>query len=590
TISSKSTSTSISTADGNDLISLQASYKNTVSGGKGSDTINLDMNSTEILIQYNLGDGDDVIEGFNVTSTLRIGNGDNTYSKSVSGNDVIVTAEDGGKITLKGAATLATVNIDGVTKIDTINTDNDVAITGMRLADSIANRGSNVTISTFAGKDTVHNYGRFVTIDAGADVDYISSNNANNSSISTGDGNDVIDNAGGYQNTILAGKGDDDIYMSSSEQVLIQYNSGDGKDYITDFNSTSTLQIGNGTGSYYKEVKDDDVIITVDKDKITLKGAATLSVLNIAGEEEIEGKNVRNKDDYSIVSGTGGDDSIRNTGANVELNALGGNDSIRNSGNNVTIDGGAKNDSITNETDNVTIIGGLGNDQIYNDEGKNILFAYNAGDGNDVITGFNETSTLSISGGLYSLQTSGNDVIVSVDDGKITLKGAASLSTVNVIGVEDKPASRINNSTDNATVTGGNADDTVYNTGSRAMIVGYGGNDSLKSINKNYVTIDGGAGNDRIINTLSEGKWGGSTGIRASLNGGEGNDYISNGIGNSATLIGGDGDDTLTDRAFYSRFIGGKGNDLIRLYKTRQGNDEVVLYNTGDGNDYVTGF
>ena len=591
TISSKGTSTSISTADGNDLIDIKASYKNTIIAGKGSDTIKLDMNSTDIFIQYNLGEGDDVIEGFNATTTLRIGNGDNTYSQSVSGDDLIITAEDGGKITLRGAATLSTVNIDGVTNINTINTANKVAINGMRLEDSIVNRGDDVTINTFAGRDTVQNSARFVTIDAGADVDYIANNNPNNSSINAGDGNDYVDNTGGYQNTILGGKGNDNIFLLSSEEALIQYNEGDGRDYITDFNATSTLQIGDGTGSYYKEVIDDDVIITVDENKITLKGAATLSAVNILGEEEIEGKNVRNKSGgNTLVDGTEGNDSIVNYNSNVTINALGGYDSVRNTGDNVIISGGEKNDSITNEGYNVTIDGGLGNDRIYNDKGENVLFEYAAGDGSDYIEGFRADSTLSISGGLYSLQTSGNDIVLTVDDGKITLAGAASLETVNIIGVEDKPASRINNSTNETLVTGGNADDTVYNTGSRAMIVGYGGNDSLKSVNGNYVTIDGGAGNDRIINTLSDGKRGGSTGIRASLNGGEGNDYILNAEGNSATLIGGDGDDTLSDNAFYSRFIGGKGDDLIRLDKTGQGNEELVLYNTGDGNDYVTGF
>ncbi|MBR0062052.1 MAG: hypothetical protein IJP68_11300, partial [Selenomonadaceae bacterium] len=584
TISSKGTSTSISTADGNDLIDIKASYKNTIIAGKGSDTIKLDRNSTEIFIQYNMGDGNDVIEGFNTTSTLRIGNGDNTYSQSVSGNDLIITAEDGGKITLRGAATLSTVNIVGVTNVNTINTANKVAINGMRLEDSIVNRGDDVTINTFAGRDTVQNSARFVTIDAGADVDYIANNNPNNSSINAGDGNDYVDNTGGYQNTILGGKGNDNIFLLSSEEALIQYNEGDGRDYITDFNETSTLQIGDGTGGYYKEVKGDDVIITVDEDKITLKGAATLSVVNIAGEEEIEGKNVRNKSGgATLVNGTEGNDSIVNYNSNVTINALGGYDSVRNTGDNVIISGGEKNDSITNEEGyNVTIDGGLGNDRIYNDKGENVLFTYAAGDGNDLIDGFRADSTLSIAGGLYSLQTSGNDVIVSVNDGKITLAGAATLDSVNVIGVEDKPASRIGNSTNETLVTGGNADDTVYNTGWRATIFGYGGNDSIKSVDKR-VTIDGGAGNDRIINTDVNA-------VRASLNGGEGNDYISNGIGNRATLIGGDGDDTLSDNAYYSRFIGGKGNDLIRLDRVSNGNEELVLYNTGDGNDYVTGF
>lgn len=53
------------------------------------------------------------------------------------------------------------------------------------------------------------------------------------------------------------------------------------------------------------------------------------------------------------------------------------------------------------------------------------VFKYAMGGGDD-------TSLLSIMGGFYSTQVSGGDVIVTVGDGKITLVGAADLSTIRI--------------------------------------------------------------------------------------------------------------------------------------------------------------
>ena len=202
----------------------------------------------------------------------------------------------------------------------------------------------------------------------------------------------------------------------------------------------------------------------------------------------------------TLLSGTSGDDKIHNgkwsshVGSNVKIDGRSGNDFIDNYGKNVTIMGGNGNDSIINygyytekRRNNVTIIGGNGNDSIVNgtnsenssisvddgddyvenysnkvtisggkgndtilnhyhfknddddyDEnlGNNVVFKYDSGDGNDIIYGFNETSRLSIIGGSYSSMTSGDDIIVTVGEGKITLVGAASLSAVNIIGEE----------------------------------------------------------------------------------------------------------------------------------------------------------
>lgn len=52
------------------------------------------------------------------------------------------------------------------------------------------------------------------------------------------------------------------------------------------------------------------------------------------------------------------------------------------------------------------------------------VIQYASGDGNDTITGFNSTDTLHITKGSYKTKVSGNDVIVTVGKGKITLKNA----------------------------------------------------------------------------------------------------------------------------------------------------------------------
>ncbi|MBR0103098.1 MAG: hypothetical protein IJQ01_06330, partial [Selenomonadaceae bacterium] len=77
------------------------------------------------------------------------------------------------------------------------------------------------------------------------------------------------------------------------------------------------------------------------------------------------------------------------------------------------------------------------NDTIYGG-GYKTLYQYKAGDGNDKISGFTATDTLQIGGGngSYSSQTSGNNIIVTVGTGKISLMGAASLSAVNIDGKE----------------------------------------------------------------------------------------------------------------------------------------------------------
>ena len=213
------------------------------------------------------------------------------------------------------------------------------------------------------------------------------------------------------------------------------------------------------------------------KKKIILQNVyATADKVNINGKSIALKRKVINltktnnsidifRDSISVV-GSSGDDTINNKGSKVSIDLGAGNDYIHNTGSNATInsdsgdnivdnswesslvaiDLGAGNDSIYNSGNNATISAGKGNDTItisnnYNDEGNNILIKYASGDGKDIIEGFKENSTLSISGSSYSKKTSGEDIIVTVGKGKITLVGAANLSKVNIKGSKTAVAS-----------------------------------------------------------------------------------------------------------------------------------------------------
>ena len=198
--------------------------------------------------------------------------------------------------------------------------------------------------------------------------------------------------------------------------MKVSIDAGAGDDYLHNSGSTSQVTIDAGAGS----------------DKVSNWG-----------------------DKVKILGGAGAD-TINNNGTNggskkVTIDAGAGNDEIHNFGTNDLIKGGAGNDTIWNSKRGVingevvvedggkssTIIGGAGDDYI-NNSGDKVTFKYNSGDGNDSIVGFNETSTLTLDdgAGTFSSLKSGNDLIITAGEGKITLQGAATLSAVNILGKE----------------------------------------------------------------------------------------------------------------------------------------------------------
>ena len=119
--------------------------------------------------------------------------------------------------------------------------------------------------------------------------------------------------------------------------------------------------------------------------------------------------------------------------------------------------------------------------------------------GNDSIVGFKANSTLSISGGKYSLETQNDKSILHIGDGAITIFGS---NKGNIIGQRDIPVEELQEIYgDKLTVVSGSVElgdegaaVAVYEEDSAVDIVGGKGNDTLIALGSAPITFDMSAG------------------------------------------------------------------------------------------------
>ena len=147
----------------------------------------------------------------------------------------------------------------------------------------------------------------------------------------------------------------------------------------------------------------------------------------------------------SLITGGLGNDTIFVHGKEVTVNSGEGNDYVENWNDNVgrsddgdgknNISTGAGNDTVKNFGSGETINTGNGDDLIifsaHGRDGKTYtpssnVILYSSGDGNDVIYGVQSDTTVQIATNSgYTTQKSGNDLIIKVDNGKMTFKESA---------------------------------------------------------------------------------------------------------------------------------------------------------------------
>ncbi|MBR4642449.1 MAG: hypothetical protein IKO74_06960 [Selenomonadaceae bacterium] len=549
-----SSNASIDAGKGHDYISNTGS-KSSIKGGTGNDTI------------YNYGDnstlwgdaGDDNISGYGSKVTVYGG----------KGND---TLKGGGNNSESLGANILLDDTIGTNYFSLAYTKKSSLLSGAG-SDSVSMEGNNkALIKLGEGNNSLSSRSdKNSTIVSGSGNDNLIFYNATNLSVNSGDGDNCINfrdssySINSTKNKILSGKGND-IVVNNSNYVSIS--TGAGNDSINHIGANSTVRGGSGDDWIYNNDGERDYghnnsissfnLIDGGTGNDTIENACdNVTLVGGSGNDYLSSGGV---DKVSMVGGNGNDTIYNVTDINVQLST------------NSTLIGGAGNDYIYNTGNDVTITGGTGNDTIrlgaalagrrparYEVGGENILINYTTGDGFDLIQGFDSKATLSVSGGTYSTKKSGDNLIVTVGKGKITLEGAASLEAPNIttdfLSVNDKTTSPVTVDSDIKTISAAKRTKAVKITGNKIAntIRGGSANDTLLGGKGNDI-LKGDAGNDKLYGNAGN----------DSLYGLAGNDSLSGNAGNDL-LTGGDGSDL---------FVYAAGNDTIGDYTAY---DEISL-------------
>ena len=414
------------------------------------------------------------------------------------------------------------------------------------------------------GIDIIENDNEYVTVNAGAGNDIIK-----NVGVSRTDDNITTavyrypDNS-----SINGGEGDDSIINGSSGSILI---GGEGADTIDNWDSDVSPY---GKKNYH--ISNEVLILGGNGNDYISNGANFFVTLDGGAGND----NIFNQGNFAVIVGGNGKDTIQNTANQVAIDGGADNDVIANVSWYTAISGGKGNDTIGNTGSNVTVNGGAGNDYVSLDSAaSNNIIEYKSGEGNDKIVGFNSTSTLQIGGGkgTYSTATSGNNIIVTVGKGKITLVGAADLDELHIDGakvlnVTDKTKTPLTVDADIKFIDASSRTTEIKITGNALAnsIVGGSKKDTLYG-GYGADTFSGGAGNDKLFGEAGN----------DSLNGDAGNDTLNGGTGNDK-LYGGKGNDSLWGGAGNDSLWGGAGKDIF-VYKPGEGTDKIFDYSNGDG-------
>ena len=541
---------SLNSGAGADFIRNLGDYNVTLDGGAGNDTLlgSYYYSGCEVFVFRSDG-GNDVVQYFDRDDTIRLDEG-SISSYKLDGDDLVLTAKGAksgtirllnyGDNPVRVYANGALGSINTYNYID--NWDNNTVISGTSERDSICNYGDYVTVNGGKGNDRIYNYS----------LDY--------GSINGGAGNDSIFGRY-YYSTLRGGAGNDTVSIYSGYDNVIQFGASDGNDVIQGFYSDyDTLHIVDGSISGYSD-NGTDLVVTVKGSKtgtITLKNNAVdvITVRNAKGKiSTISAYNqIENYNGNTLVSGTSRNDYIYNSGYNVTVNGGKGDDIVYNNGNYVLINGGAGNDSIEGYGDYVTMNGGAGNDTL-SAYSNYKTYIFGSGDGHDVITNFSEYDTIRLaSSTVASHYQSGDDYIISItgakSDGSITIKDVG-INPIRVRNTKGKISILnydISNSKSGTVVSGTSKADKIFN-------------------DSENVTINAGKGNDVIYDK----------GGYSSINSGEGNDYIF--LDYNSTVKGGAGNDTIVD---YD-----SSNDTIINY---DGSSHVIQFGASDGYDLIEGY
>jgi Ca2+-binding RTX toxin-like protein len=509
--------------------------------------------------------------------TIDIGTTENLVLNANGGDDIITAGN--------GLANLIHLTIDGGAGNDQITggDGNDTLLGGDGDDLLIGGRGNDQLFGG-AGNDTfVWNPGDGSdTIDGGDGSDTLVFNGANIA--------EKVNITAASQHHVSFTRDVANITMDLVNVETIDFNALGGADTITvgDLTGTGVTQVGvnlGATGGGGDGAADTVTVnATAHADLINVVATAT-GVAVVGLPEGVTIDNPEATDTLTILAGAGNDTITAET---LAAGIIG-----------LTIDGGAGNDIIVGSAGNDMLLGGDGNDTVTGGRGNdtailgagNDTFVWNPGDGSDTVEGEAGTDTLVFNGAniaeRFDISANGSRVLLSRDVGNVTMDldgiehiqlatlGGADTVTVNdltgtdvtqvALDLSSPPGSGLGDSAADSVVDNATAGDdkiSVVSSGSTVLVNGLQAQLSIKGTDSlDSLTVNGLAGNDTIdASKLKAGQ------VNLTLDGGAGDDRIIGSAGNDV-VIGGQGSDTA--------FMGA--------------GDDTFIWNPGDGNDVVEG-
>ena len=431
------------------------------------------------------------------------------------------------------------------------------------------------------------------TLTGGSGADMLFGQSDNDTLLGKG-GNDLLFGGAG-NDTLTGGDGDDQMFGEAGDDRMI-WNPGDDTDLAEGGAGVDTVEVNGGGGAEVFTATANGTRVRFDR-----INPAPFAI-DIGTSEKL------------VVNMNGGDDSFSATG---NLAALIG----------VTVDGGAGNDTILGSNGQDLLLGGTGNDFIDGQQGNDTaflgagddVFQWDPGDGSDVVEGQDGVDTMlfngsagneifeaSANGGRVRFTRNLGNIVMDLNDVEIldvNALGGTDTLTVNDLTGTDVTRVNVNlagtiggtagdGQADTVIAGGTNGNNTieVLGSGTSVSVVGLpalinisnsegahdalvvnalGGDDTITATTLpagiSRLTIDGGAGNDRIF---------GSQGADVVL-GGDGDDFVFGDNGNDVAFLG-DGDDLF-------QWDPGDGNDTI---EGQDGVDEM-LFNGSNASENI---
>ncbi|MBR4903421.1 MAG: hypothetical protein IKZ53_02025 [Selenomonadaceae bacterium] len=544
-ITNDGSNVSIDGGSGNDRINNTAKSV-VISGGKGNDNVTLsgDTGSEGNTFIYNVGDGNDFIEGFNSRDTIRIVGDSLQAVANIKGDDVVLNIGNG-SITFRKA-------VSKETAFDNVRDSNGKAIEGIAgnkyTANGVIKDDKILLSTTFEGKYTA----AVEAVDGSQVVKGISIDGGDKGKLLTGGlGKDTLISGVNDGFELTGGKGNDVFVYKGGKGSIIDYSQKgkDGKDKIS-IGGGLTLESLEGY-----EVKGENVILNYGKgNELTLRDALNKYVTfgtkssTIRAFKEV---GVFDDRDKSVTVISGQDSSQVTFNATKTYSKL---ETIDGSWTNeISITGNRKANYIIAGKDSSTLNGGKGKDTLVGSDDGNDVFVYDNKSGNKLIQNYGDGDIISLGSGasISEVKVTGKDkkdLELKVGSNKITIEGGADESFTFIDDGGEK------------TFT---ANGLLVNGDSASLTSSFAGNEFNMADYENYNSVNAGL-LKKAFNITGDND-------ANSIIGGKGNDKLFGGSGNDS-LWGGKGNDILT---------GGDGEDKF-IFRAGDGIDTILDFNNGD--------